>query len=68
MFEYGKMRYNLLGNADHWFPGNRADKLEDLDFSHCLQHSPFREKIPDCLAEAHQLMSGAEVRRLSKST
>ncbi len=67
MFEYGKMRYNLLGNADHWFPGNRADKIDGLDFSTCLKDSPFREKIPTCLSEAHQLMSGQEVKRLGKS-
>ncbi|HLX61657.1 MAG TPA: aldo/keto reductase [Planctomycetota bacterium] len=67
MLEYGKMRYNLLGNADHWFPGNRADKLDGLDFSGCLKDSPFREKIPAYLAEAHELMSGQEVKRLGKS-
>lgn len=66
MLEYGKMRYNLLGNADHWFPGNRADKLDGLDFSKCLHGSPFKDKIPASLAEAHAIMSGQEVKRLGK--
>ena len=66
MLEYGKMRYNLLGNADHWFPGNRADKLGALDFSGCLKRSPFKDKIPEYLAEAHHIMSGQEVTRLGK--
>ena len=67
MIEYGKMRYNLLGNADHWFPGNRANALDGLDFNTSLKDSPFKNIIKDCLAEAHDLMSGQEVKRLSKS-
>ncbi|MEI6235384.1 MAG: aldo/keto reductase [Planctomycetota bacterium] len=67
MIEYGKMRYNLLGNADHWFPGNRANALDGLDFNASLKDSPFKNIIKDCLAEAHDLMSGQEVKRLSKS-
>jgi predicted aldo/keto reductase-like oxidoreductase len=64
MIDYGRMRYNLLGNADHWFPGNRADKLQGLDFSQCLKESPFKDKIPEYLAEAHELMRAQEVKRL----
>ncbi len=66
MIEYGKMRYNLLGNADHWFPGNRADKLDGLDFSSCLNDSPFKSSIPASLAEAHSIMTAQEVKRLGK--
>lgn len=67
MVEYGKMRYNLLGNADHWFPGNRADKLEELDLQECLGNSPHREKIPLMLSKAHTILRGEEVKRLSQS-
>ena len=66
MSAYGKMRYNLLGKADHWFPGNMADKVDGLDFRAALKNSPFAERIPAALAEAHALMSGAEVKRLGK--
>ncbi len=67
MVEYGKMRYNLLGNGDAWFPGNRANYLDELDLSSCLAHSPHADKIPQVLKEAHQLLAGAEVKRLSQS-
>ena len=64
MIEFGRMRYNLLGNGDHWFPGYKAGKLEGLDFSKALKASPFAAQIPAALAEAHQLLSGEEVKRL----
>ena len=64
MIEFGKMRYNLLGKADHWFPGNKADKLADVDLSKVLKSSPFAAKIPAALAEAHAIMGGEEVKRL----
>ena len=66
MVEYGKMRYNLLGNASHWFPGVNAEKLAEFDLSSCLGNSPFMDKIPGLLAETHQLLGGAEVKRLSQ--
>jgi predicted aldo/keto reductase-like oxidoreductase len=66
MIEYGKMRYNLLGNGDHWFPGYRADKAQGLDLSACLKNSPHAKEIPAALAEAHALLSGQEVKRLGK--
>jgi hypothetical protein len=66
MVEFGKMRYNLLGNAGHWFPGVNATTLGDHDLSECLANSPFRDKIPAVLAEAHALLAGEEVKRLGK--
>ena len=66
MLEYGKMRYNLLGHGDHWFPGNKADKLTDIDLRDCLQRSPHRTRIPALLAETHELLVGAERNRLQK--
>lgn len=67
MTEYGKMRYNLLGNGGHWFPGKNAENAKQLDLSGCLSCSPHRDKIPDYLAEAHQLLGGESVQRLSRS-
>ncbi|HIK05935.1 MAG TPA: aldo/keto reductase [Trichormus sp. M33_DOE_039] len=67
LVEYGKMRYNLLGNGSHWFPGNKADKLDELDLKQCLAQSPHADKIPQFLAQAHQMLAGEEVKRLSQS-
>jgi len=64
MIDYGKMRYNLLGNGDHWFPGNRADKANAAELQECLKSSPFKDKIPAALQEAHALLGAQEVKRL----
>ncbi len=64
MVEYGKKRYNLMGFADHWFPGNKPASLKNSDFSKCLENSPHAQRIPAILNEAHALLSGKEVKRL----
>ncbi|MDZ8082911.1 MAG: aldo/keto reductase [Nostoc sp. DcaGUA01] len=66
LVDYGKMRYNLLGNASHWFPGNKSDQLNELDLRQCLAASPHADKIPQILQKAHQLLAGEEVKRLSQ--
>jgi hypothetical protein len=66
MVGYGKMRYNLLGNGGHWFPGKRADQIHQLDLRSCLAQSPHADKIPAFLAEAHEMLSGQDVKRLSQ--
>lgn len=67
MSEYAKMRYNMLGNGGHWFPGNKADKAGELDWSSALAKSPHADKIPGFLAEAHAMLAGAEGKRLQAS-
>jgi uncharacterized protein len=67
MIEYGQMRYNLLENAGHWFPGAKATNIEALDFSTCLAASPHATKIPALLRETDLLLGGMEVKRLSQT-
>ncbi len=67
MIEFGKMRYNLLGNGGHWFPGAKADQIHNSDWQKCLQTSPYADKIPHFLAETHQMLGGEAVKRLSQS-
>ena len=67
LVEYSRMRYNLLGNGGHWFPGNSAEQATQLDLSQCLTASPYADKIPALLADAHRRLGGQEAKRLSQS-
>jgi len=67
MINYGKMRYNLFGEGEHWFPGNSAEHLDQVDQSSVLAGSPFAEEIPDRLREADAMFREAPIKRLSES-
>jgi uncharacterized protein len=66
MVDFAKMRYNLLGQASHWFPGARAETIRPDELRDCLRQSPHGDRIPALLMEAHQLLAGDTVKRLSQ--
>ncbi len=70
LIEWGKMRYNLLGNGGHYFPGQNAGTLDaeaETKLAPALANSPFASRIPKVLREAHDLLAGEEQKRLSQS-
>ncbi len=67
LVEYGKMRYNLLGNGGTWFAGLHARYLDDFDIAASIAGSPFAQQIPQWLAEAQQMFYAEPKKRLSQS-
>ncbi len=67
MVEFGKMRYNLLGQGDHWFPGKNAADFDEVEVLRCLHGYRFADRIPEILRDAHALFSDAPRKRLSES-
>lgn len=67
LVEWGKMRYNLLdGAAGHWFPGNKVPVANLQSLQPALEKSPFRDRIPEILAEAHRMLDDGTRKRLSQ--
>ena len=67
MIDWGRMRYNLLGQADHWFPGEHVAKFETEKVATVINESPFSSRIPEILTEAHAMFLDTAQKRQSES-
>lgn len=67
LVDWARMRYNLLGQADHWFPGEMARDFDPAVLRLAVRSSPFADRIPTVLREAHALLFEAPQTRLSQS-
>ncbi|MFO1492181.1 MAG: aldo/keto reductase [Kiritimatiellia bacterium] len=67
MLAFARMRYNLLGQAGHWFPGLNAAGVDDEGVRRACRASPYADRIPGLLREAHALLFTEPLQRLGKS-
>jgi predicted aldo/keto reductase-like oxidoreductase len=67
MPEYAQFRYNLLGNADHWFPGQKAGSMDTASMRDALADCGDPDTAIDILRQSHERFNAGEGRRLSES-
>lgn len=67
MVEFAKGRYNLLGNAGHWFPGHNAGELDHHDLRPAMANHAYPDRLLATLHEARALLHGEARKRLGKS-
>ena len=67
LVEYGRMRYNLLGQGGHWFPGKSLDGLTSEDLRPALSRCPDPEESLRRLFAARDLFAGKKAKRLSSA-
>ena len=60
MTAFGKMRYTLLGEKNHWFPGFQVGDPDRQALLKSLENSPFPDKVVDSLLKAHDMLIEAE--------
>ena len=67
MAGYAKARYNLLGQAEHWFPGRNSAETDESALRAALASHPFPDRILEILREAHRRFGERPAQRLSRS-
>ncbi|MCZ6672913.1 MAG: aldo/keto reductase [Verrucomicrobia bacterium] len=67
LVDFGNWRYNMLGDNGHWVPGHRVQDFDENALLKAGANSPFAEKIPALLREAHNLLQGDKAKRLRQS-
>ena len=68
LVEYARMRYNLLGQGGHWFPGQPLGSLTSEQILPFLSRCLDPELTLTRLLAARDLLAGEQVQRLSRST
>ena len=63
--DYGRMRYNLLGQGGHWFAGQSLGNLTREEILPSLRKCPDPQDTLARLFSAKDLFSGEKVQRLS---
>ena len=66
LVEYGRMRYNLLGQGGHWFPGQSLGTLTAEELRPALRRCSDPAETLRRLLAAKELLAGDKVKRLSK--
>lgn len=61
MVEFGRYRYKMFENADHWFGGKKAACCTRCN--DCLPRCPERLDIPALLLETHEMLYAGEGKR-----
>jgi len=71
MHAYGRMRFNLMGNAGHWFPGAKPteaiEQVSDAELLKAAMDSRIPDRIPKLVRHSVELLGGEAVKRASQS-
>jgi len=67
LVEYARMRYNLLGQGGHWFPGQSLGSLTPQEIRPFLTRCHDPELTLTRLLAARDLLAGEQLQRLSRS-
>lgn len=66
MQAYGKLRYNLLGNGGHWFPGINAAEFDEVSIGE-IGRKAGNPSLVNILHEAHDRFGDAPRKRLQQN-